>query len=118
MEKQLVKNFKLSLYLIVPLLCIWGLKVLLSGPSSEMSGGQTSLEVSEAVPEIISYNFDVRPILSDKCYTCHGPDAEARQANLRLDTEEGAFGVAKNLSNLPIIKSGDPKGSALVFCGT
>lgn len=115
MEKQLVKNFKLSLYLIVPLLCIWGLKVLLSGPSSEMSGGQTSLEVSEAVPEIISYNFDVKPILSDKCYTCHGPDAEARQANLRLDTEEGAFGVAKNLSNLPIIKSGDPKGSALVF---
>ena len=55
MEKQLVKNFKLSLYLIVPLLCIWGLKVLLSGPSSEMSGGQTSLEVSEAVPEGSAY---------------------------------------------------------------
>lgn len=37
----------------------------------------------------ISYNFHVRPILSDNCFACHGPDANKREAGLRLDIEEG-----------------------------
>ena len=40
----------------------------------------------------VEYNDDVRPILSDRCYSCHGPDAGQRQAGLRLDTEDGALG--------------------------
>ena len=43
------------------------------------------------LPDQIDYNFHVKPILSDRCYTCHGPDNNARQAEFRLDTEEGAF---------------------------
>src|ERR1700722_1403801 len=39
----------------------------------------------------IDYNWDVRPILSDNCYRCHGPDAKRRQAGLRLDQQEGAY---------------------------
>lgn len=39
----------------------------------------------------IDYNRDVRRILSDKCFTCHGPDGEQRQAGLRLDQPAGAF---------------------------
>jgi len=42
------------------------------------------------LPDIVDYNFHVRPILSDRCYVCHGPDANARQAGLRLDEEFGA----------------------------
>ena len=39
----------------------------------------------------IDYNRNVRPILSDNCYPCHGPDANTRKADLRLDIEDGAF---------------------------
>ena len=42
-------------------------------------------------PGRLSYNHDVRPILSENCFQCHGPDAEAREADLRLDIAQEAF---------------------------
>src|SRR5262249_33661137 len=47
----------------------------------------------------VDFNFDVRPILSDKCFKCHGPDPRNRKAGLRLDTKEGAFGTTETGSN-------------------
>ena len=43
-----------------------------------------------AAAERISFNHQIRPLLSDRCFTCHGPDEQARKGNLRLDTEEGS----------------------------
>jgi hypothetical protein len=45
----------------------------------------------EKLPQKVDFNFHVRPILSDRCYSCHGPDEQGREADLRLDLEESAF---------------------------
>src|SRR6516162_7451971 len=42
-------------------------------------------------PPTVEFNRDIRPILSDTCYTCHGPAKSARKGGLRLDTKDGAF---------------------------
>ena len=42
------------------------------------------------LPEVVDYNVHVKPILSDRCYACHGPDENARQASLKLHEESGA----------------------------
>ena len=61
----------------------------------EVSGKDQKLEIintfSDSEINLVDFNFDVKPILSDKCYTCHGPDDKARKANLRLDTENGFY---------------------------
>ncbi|MAJ51795.1 MAG: hypothetical protein CMB82_09305 [Flammeovirgaceae bacterium] len=48
-------------------------------------------EAEKLLPDIIDYNFHVKPILSDKCFACHGPDAKNQKANLRLDQKEHAY---------------------------
>jgi len=48
-----------------------------------------------SLPDKVSYNFHVRPILSDKCFKCHGPDVNKREAGLRLDIPDFAFAPLK-----------------------
>jgi hypothetical protein len=60
----------------------------------------------------IDFNREIRPILSENCFACHGPDEKERKAKLRFDVKEDAFKPAK--SGDYAIVPGDPKKSALV----
>ena len=70
--------------------------------------------IEESLPESISYNFDVKPILSDKCYTCHGPDPKSVQGELRLDIVDHWYRISEEDSNKQIIFPGDVSKSELV----
>lgn len=60
----------------------------------------------------LSYNRDIRPIFSETCFKCHGPDAARRKSGLRLDQPEAAFGKAE--SGKAAIVPGKPEQSELI----
>jgi mono/diheme cytochrome c family protein len=63
-------------------------------------------------PRTVSYNRDVRPILAESCFACHGPDRGRREAGLRLDTEEAALAALRS-GRVPIVP-GAPEKSAVI----
>ncbi len=65
---------------------------------------------SSQPPKKIDFNRDIRPILSDNCYFCHGPDKNRRKADLRLDTKDGLFGEKDD--TFPVVP-GKPDDSVL-----
>src|SRR5262245_26093924 len=59
----------------------------------------------------VSFNSQVRPVFSDRCLSCHGPDEKNRKGKLRLDTADG--GVFREKSGKFVVKPGSPDQSEL-----
>jgi len=76
---MLIRYAYLSGFLFCSLLVYWGCR-----------------SIENRMPASVDFNYHIRPILVQKCYLCHGPDASSRQANLRLDTYEGATALLKS----------------------
>jgi hypothetical protein len=96
---------KIAIAVVGAVLLIWALQY------------KSTIKFSEAVeatlPLEIDFNLHIKPILSDRCFACHGPDENKREAGLRLDMEEhalAAFGEGRN--NFAIVP-GNPHKSAV-----
>ena len=63
--------------------------------------------------EDISFNRDIRPILSNKCFSCHGPDKHDRKAQLRLDLSEGSDGAYRQKDGVFALKPGSIEDSEI-----
>ena len=116
-----IKSLKLALYFIIPFVIVLLLKYNYSkkeGSYLAVSHGTSASSSSQAnvkLPETIDYIFHVKPILSDRCYLCHGPDEGTREAGLRLDTKEGAYAaIGEHLDRYAIVP-GDIEASRLVY---
>lgn len=65
----------------------------------------------EKLPDKVSYNFHIRPIFSDKCFKCHGPDQNKREAGLRLDDPKAAFAPLQETKGAFALVKGQPDSS-------
>src|SRR5690554_4152679 len=93
-----------------------GLIILVSacnsgGPKGKLAsmGGTT-----EIVPDVVDFTFHVKPILSDRCFKCHGPDKNAVEGGLSLNTPEDAFLALGEKKDHYAIVPGDVKKSELI----
>ncbi|MCU0395929.1 MAG: PSD1 and planctomycete cytochrome C domain-containing protein, partial [Chitinophagaceae bacterium] len=66
------------------------------------------------LPDTVSYNFHIRPLLSDKCFKCHGPDTAKMEAGLRLDIAESAFAPLRETKGAFAIVPFKPEQSELI----
>jgi len=95
------RNYKLTLYFIFTIF-------MLSGCDRK-----DPIKYQGNLPDKIDFNFHIKPILSDRCFACHGPDDKARKAGVRLDDEAFVFNMLDSSNHTYILKPGNLKKSEL-----
>src|SRR5437764_9300273 len=86
---------------LMPVFACWLMSVL-AAPAADKSGPAPAID----------FNRDIRPIFSENCFKCHGPDEKERKAKLHFDRKEDAFKAAKS-GDFAIVP-GDPAKSAMI----
>jgi Protein of unknown function (DUF1553)/Protein of unknown function (DUF1549)/Planctomycete cytochrome C len=66
-----------------------------------------------ALPDVVDFNFHIKPIISDRCFKCHGPDLSKQESELGLNTEAGFLKALKDDPNRHVIVPGKPAESEL-----
>lgn len=89
----------------------WVVNAALVASVGVLVAGGGVAQAAPLIPDKVDYNRDVRPILADNCFACHGPDKNTRKAELRLDTKDGAFAALEEGGH--VVVPGDPAKSEL-----
>ncbi len=84
--------------------CLPGIGALLAGALFQPA-------ISSA--QDVQFNRDIRPLLSDRCFACHGPDAGHREGKLRLDVTDGPEGAYRARDGVAAIQPGSPEESSV-----
>ncbi len=100
-------SFFLFLLLVV-------LKSCDSASGDGLSNGVSETAFTEQMPDVVDFNQHIRPILSDRCFACHGPDANKRESGYRLDIQEDAYKALKDKPDVFGIVPGHSDQSAVV----
>ena len=77
-----------------------------------LGAGTGGTATAAPLPDKVDFNHHIKPLLSDRCFACHGPDEKARKAKLRLDRPEGAFKALEG--GMFVIKPGSPGRSEVI----
>lgn len=111
MIEILIKGSKFIFILGVVFLTIWALSSCSGSAEKDVA---LDIEKSKNLPDKIDFNFHIKPILSDRCFTCHGPDENKREAGLALHTKALAFAALGEDADRYAIVEGDVESSELV----
>lgn len=103
LDKRICFLVNRAAYILLALLC--------AGCSTEKPAEIAAAQ--SRIPDQVSFSLDVRPILSDRCYACHGPDVEGRVTEFHFDTEEGLRTRLKESRRSRAVKGGSLGGSEL-----
>lgn len=88
--------------------------LLMQCQNPEATTSSNLAEAREVIPDKVDFNFHVKPILSDRCFKCHGPDEKTREAGLAFHEEEFAFAALGKLKDHYAIVAGNPDSSTLI----
>jgi len=112
----MIKRFLKREFPLLPFIAVFSFIgiFILSTCSTQEATVKSAAITQEVIPDVVDFNFHVKPILSDRCFTCHGPDEQKVAAGLALHVEEKAFvALGDNKDHFAIV-AGDVEKSTLV----